>query len=118
MEVPLPLNRGCQIDITLPETLKLGPEMQKVVIGGMFGSVREADISLDASQNLIHIDNACMTYRQNAAKASFDISALVNPGYVITSQSFQISISDIDSNPIVETSGGIDYTTTPGALFF
>ena len=73
VEVPLPLNAGCQIDITLPETLRLGAEMDRVIIGGMFGSVRDADISLDASRNLIHIDNACRTYRQNAAKASFEI---------------------------------------------
>lgn len=38
----------------------------------------------------------------------------MNPGYVITSDSFIIEISDVDDNPIVRTSGGIVYTTTPG----
>ena len=63
MEVPLPLNPGCQIDIFLPKPLKIGAEMNRVIIGGLFGSIRDADIRLDTSRNLIQIDNACRSYR-------------------------------------------------------
>lgn len=50
-------------------------------------------------------------------KASFELKALVNPGYVITTDSFIIEISDNNDNPIVRTSGGIVYTTTPGEIY-
>ena len=62
--------------------------MTQVILKGMFGSRRRAEITLDASRNVIQIARACQTYRQNVARASFEISALVNPGYVITSDSF------------------------------
>lgn len=63
MDVPLPLNSGCQISIYLPKPLYIGAEMNEVKIGGLFGSIRTADIRLDASRNLVSIDNACRTYR-------------------------------------------------------
>ena len=116
MDVPLPLNRGCKIDIVLPSPLKLGAEMNEVIIGGLFGSIRSADMTLDPDRNLIEIYNACRMYRQNTVKASFDLQSLVNPGYVMTSDSFEIIIYDIDMNPIVKASQNIDYSTTPGEL--
>jgi len=91
--------------------------LTRVMISGMFGSLREADITLDASRNLIKIDNACMSYRQNVAKASFELQSLINPGYVITSDSFYIEIADVNGNQIVRTSGGLAYTTKPGKIF-
>ena len=44
------------------------------------------------------------------------MKSFVNPGYVITSDSFFIEIRDKDGNKIVETTGGMVYTTTPGAI--
>ena len=40
----------------------------------------------------------------------------MNPGYVITSDSFFVRIRDIDGNEVVHTSGGMVYTTTPGTM--
>ena len=59
----MPLNSGCQIDLYIPEPLVIGPELTRVVISGMFGSLRDAEITLDASSNVIKIDGACQTYR-------------------------------------------------------
>lgn len=115
--MPLPLDAGCQIDLFIPKPLVIGESLTRVMISGMFGSLREADITLDASRNLIKIDNACMSYRQNVAKASFELQSLINPGYVISSDSFYIEIADVNGNQIVRTSGGLAYTTKPGKIF-
>ena len=40
----------------------------------------------------------------------------MNPGYVITSESFKIEISDKDGNRVVKTTGGMLHTTTPGSM--
>ena len=63
LTVPLPLDAGCQIDVFIPKPLVIGESLTRVMISGMFGSLREADITIDASRNLIKIDNACMSYR-------------------------------------------------------
>ena len=77
----------------------------------------EAIFTIDASNNMIKIINACASYRQNVAKATFNIRNLVNPGYVMTSDSFFLEFSDVDGNKIAKTSGGLVYTTTPGTIF-
>ena len=58
---------------------------------------------------MIKIINACASYRQNVAKATFNIRNLVNPGYVMTSDSFFLEFSDIDGNKIAKTAGGLVY---------
>ena len=45
-----------------------------------------------------------------------EIEALINPGYVVTSESFFVEIADTNDNAIVKTSGGLVYTTTPGEV--
>ena len=45
-----------------------------------------------------------------------EIEALINPGYVVTSESFFVEIADTNDNAIVRTSGGLVYTTTPGEV--
>jgi hypothetical protein len=97
--------------------LKIGPELTTVEVGGQFGPVVEAIFTIDASRNMIKIVNACASYRQNVAKATFNIKNLTNPGYVVTSDSFAFEFSDIDSNAIAKTSGGIVYTTSPGSMY-
>ena len=116
IDLPLPLNAGCEIEVFIPKPLVIGPETTRVIIGGLFGSIRDADIRLDAARNMIKIDNACRDYRQNAVKASMEIEALINPGYVVTSESFFVEIADTNDNAIVKTSGGLVYTTTPGEV--
>ena len=66
---------------------------------------------------MIKIVNACASYRQNVAPATFNMKNLTNPGYVVSSESFKFEFSDIDGNGIAQTSGGIVYTTTPGRIF-
>ena len=63
MELPLPLNRGCQIDLFIPKPFFIGSEFTSVTIGGLFGPIREAIFTIDATRNLIKIDGACLTYR-------------------------------------------------------
>ena len=69
IELPLPLNEGCQVDLYIPRPLFIGPDLTSVKIGGMFGSKRQAFFSLDTTRNLIKIDQACMNYRSNIVKA-------------------------------------------------
>jgi hypothetical protein len=114
--LPVPLNAGCQIDLYIPKPLFIGPGLSIVIIGGQFGSVREAQFILDADQNLIKIAGACPNYRQAFAKATFEIRSLRNPGYVTTSESFYIEFSDRNGNKIVNTTGGLVYKTTPGTI--
>lgn len=57
-----------------------------------------------------------MNYRQNAIPATFELKNFKNPSYVITSDSFYLEINDKDGNKIVETTGGMVYTTTPGTM--
>ena len=82
----------------------------------MFGSLRNADVTADADQNLIIINDACPQYMQNAGSATIKISSLRNPGYVITSDSFYLEIRDANGNKVVKTSGGMVHTTTPGTI--
>ena len=117
LQLPVPLEEGCQIELTIPAPLEIGPELTAIDVGGQFGSVREASITFDASLNIIKIRNACLSYRQNAAKATFKIRNLVNPGYVMTSESFYLEFSDANGNQIAKTSGGLVYSTTPGTIF-
>ena len=49
VKLPLPLNAGCVIDLYLPPPLFIGPDLKSVEISGMFGQLREADVTLDAS---------------------------------------------------------------------
>jgi len=116
VDLPLPLNAGCKIDVLIPKPLVIGPEMTRVTISGLFGSIRDAEITLDAELNRIHVQNACLSYRANVVKAVFELSALVNPGYVTTSESFFLEVSDANDNKIVKTSGGMVYTTSPGSV--
>ena len=48
--------------------------------------------------------------------ATFELKSLLNPGYVITSESFYLEIRDRNGNKVVKTSGGMVYTTTPGTI--
>ena len=59
IELPLPLNAGCQIEVYVPKPLFIGSDLSKVVLSGMFGQFRDAPITLDADQNLIKVDDAC-----------------------------------------------------------
>ena len=63
LTMPLPLNEGCQIDLYLPRPLFIGPDLTSVVVGGMFGSLRDVPYTLDASRNLVKIAGACRSYR-------------------------------------------------------
>ena len=63
VESPLPLNRGCQVDLYIPKPLFIGADLVDIKIGGMFGSLRQATYSIDATNNLIKIDQACLSYR-------------------------------------------------------
>lgn len=42
VDLPVPLNKGCQIDLFIPKPLSIGPDLATVTIGGLFGSLREA----------------------------------------------------------------------------
>ena len=117
LQLPVPLEEGCKIELTIPAPLGIGPELTSVEVGGQFGAVKEALLTIDASQNMIKIQNACESYRQNVAKATFKIRNLVNPGYVMTSESFYLEFSDVNGNPIAKTTGGLVYKTTPGSIF-
>ena len=55
VDLPLPLNRGCQIDLYIPDPLFIGAEFVEVTIGGMFGNYRSAIFTVDATSNLIKI---------------------------------------------------------------
>ena len=55
VDLPLPLNRGCQIDLYIPDPLFIGAEFVDITIGGMFGQVRPAVFTIDATSNLIKI---------------------------------------------------------------
>ena len=57
--LPLPLNAGCQIELYIPKPLFIGSELSRVVLSGMFGQFREAPITLDTTQNLIIVNDAC-----------------------------------------------------------
>ena len=101
VELPLPLNRGCQIELYIPQPLFIGADLLDITIGGLFGSLRQATFTVDATRNLVKIDRACLSYRQNAIPATFELKSFINPGYVITSDSFYIEIMDKDGNKIV-----------------
>ena len=62
-DVPLPLNAGCQIELTIPKPLFIGPDLTRVQIAGMFGSIRQPNLALDADNGIINIDGACPSYR-------------------------------------------------------
>ena len=49
-------------------------------------------------------------------KAYFELDGFLNPGYVITSESFAFKIVDANGNKVVQTSGGMVHTTTPGTM--
>ena len=48
-ELPLPLNRGCKIDLYIPEPLFIGADFENVKVGGMFGPLRDATFTVDAT---------------------------------------------------------------------
>ena len=73
VELPLPLNADCKIDLFIPEPLAIGADFEHVKVGGMFGPLRDATFTVDATRNLIKIDRACLSYRQNAAPAYFEL---------------------------------------------
>ena len=62
IDLPLPLNAGCYVDLYIPSPLFIGPELTDIKISGMFGSLRNADVTADADQNLIIINDACPQY--------------------------------------------------------
>lgn len=62
------------------------------------------------------IKDACLTHSDNRYQAFFDISAVRNPGYVITNEDFKLTFTDSGENLICSTSGGLAYTTTPGPI--
>ena len=63
IQMPVPLNAGCLIDVFIPKPLSIGPELSQVTVGGMFGSLRPARINIDATNNKIKIDGACLSFR-------------------------------------------------------
>ena len=51
---------------------------------------------IDAKQNKIKISNACLSFSENTLPATLLIENLTNPGYVTSTESFKIKITDRD----------------------
>ena len=115
--LPVPLQDGCKVELTIPAPLGIGPELTEIEVEGQFGARRLARFTIDANLNLITILDACTQYHHNVAPATFRIKSLVNPKYVMTSESFYVEFSDINGNAIAKTTGGLTYTTTPGTIY-
>ena len=51
--LPVPLNSGCLIDLSIPKQLPIGPEMNTVIVKGIFGKQRETKYTIDAEKNVV-----------------------------------------------------------------
>ena len=53
VQMPVPLEEGCKIELAIPEPLEIGRELTTVEVGGQFGPVKEAYITIDKTRNMI-----------------------------------------------------------------
>ena len=84
------------MEITIPKPLTIGPELTQIYLSGIFGIFREAEFVIDAKQNKIKISNACLGFSENVLPGTILIENMTNPGYVTSTESFKIKLTDRD----------------------
>ena len=100
-EMPIPLNAGCIIAVSVPSDFKgLYHLVETVRLEGMFGFIRHVPFSL-LSNNVIVIEDACLDYTDNSiANATINVQYVQNPEVVADTQSFKILVYDRLKNVI------------------
>ena len=113
--IPVPLDIGCLMYITFPTEMQISTTNLVEVNGfGLFGAKTSIPLSIDTTNNIFTITNACTVYRTTDFDAIIEFIQVVSPLSTQPSSSFTISITTAAGDDIAYIDSDILYTASEG----
>jgi hypothetical protein len=117
--LPVPLNEGCKVQVTLPEEYYVA-EVERVMTHNVFGlyrnyTVEAGNLVINENSNAFEID-PCSDYVENDDVATIYMFSLTQPNYEAATKSATIQINTKDGQPVAWIDEGVTFTPSRGAI--
>jgi len=102
----VPLNAGCQVEVTFPSELTFDSDSLQLVTGsgGIIGSSRSLDFSYDEGDSSVKVTDACNSYSSSGLQFNIIYDSLTNPNYVDETSALTIVVRDENNQQVMTLS--------------